>query len=190
VTPATAKAALRALPSTVTRDAEWIKLEDAVKAMDDMTETHDTSTETVERFCAALSETAMYEGMEEFVRALANEREQWKDAFFRAMQDTEHWQDEHTAAEAKLAVARDALAKIASLGRCDFAEVRATLATLDTDQPAPRDGVTVGEAAKMAKAVINAQTKYGGWGNLDGSQQEYCVNAALRALTEGGESHD
>src|SRR6056297_1483328 len=54
MTPATAKAALRALPSTVMRksgeNTHWIKLQDAVKAMDDMTETHDTSAEAVVRY--------------------------------------------------------------------------------------------------------------------------------------------
>ena len=95
------------------------------------------------------------------------------------------------AAEAKLAVARDALAKIASLGRCDFAEVRATLATLDTDQPAPRDGVTVGETLADVPTSILAAEMLRRWqpANLAQAQHPNSVpfRAALRALTEGGE---
>jgi len=38
--------------------------------------------------------------------------------------------------------------------------------------PAP---VSVEEAARVAKAVLNAQTKYGGWGNLDEPQRQSCI---------------
>jgi len=46
------------------------------------------------------------------------------------MEYMKHWEGRAEAAETALAKAIDALQEIASLGRCDFAKVRATLAEL------------------------------------------------------------